>query len=128
MALLGEHILVATGDFNYSQVEAGQIRLLFLIAEERSPEYPQTPILKDLGYDFPAPYYACVAAPKGVPDGIARKVEDAFAKASKEPAFLAGMKKLHLPVVYHNSEEIGNYVVRNYDAFAKLLKDIGLAK
>ena len=127
-ALLGGHILIGSGDFSYSQVEAGHFRVLLLFNDEKSAEYPHLPILKDLGYDFPAPYYACVAAPKGIPEGIARKLEDAFAKATKEPAFLEGMKKLHLPVVYHNSKEIGNYGVRNYDVFAKLLKDIGLAK
>jgi len=127
-ALLGGHILIGSGDFNYSLVEAGKIRVLLLFNEEPSAEYPNVPILKDLGYDFAAPYFACVAGPKGLPEGIARKLEDAFAKASKEPAFIEGMKKLHMPVVYRGSKEITNYVVRTHEAFAKLITDIGLAK
>lgn len=127
-ALLGGHIMIGSGDFNHSLVEAGQIRVLALFREERSAEYPNIPILKDLGYDISAPYYGCVAGPKAIPEGIVKKLEDAFAKASKEPAFIEGMKKLHFPAVYRGSKELGDYVARNYEVFAKLLKDIGLTK
>ncbi len=128
IALLGDHVMIGSGDFNHSLIEAGQIRLLALFREEPSVEYPNIPILKDLGYDISAPYYGCVAGPKGIPEGIMKKLEDAFAKASKEPAFIAGMKKLHFPAVFRGSKELGDYVTRNYDVFAKLLKDIGLTK
>jgi tripartite-type tricarboxylate transporter receptor subunit TctC len=127
-ALLGGHILVATGDFNYSQLEAGEIRLLLLIAEERSPEYPQTPILKDLGYDIPAPTFLNIAGPKGLPAGIVKKLEDAFTKAMKEPGFIKGMKDLRLTIAYRNDREMDDYVARNFEAFSKLLKEIGLVK
>ncbi len=127
-ALLGGHILVGTGDFNYAQLEAGQIRLLLLIAEEHSPEYPNTPILKDLGYDIPAPTFLNVAGPKGLPQEIVKKLEDAFTKAMKEPEFIKGMKNLRLTIAYRNNIEMDEYVSRNYDAFSKLLKDIGMIK
>jgi tripartite-type tricarboxylate transporter receptor subunit TctC len=127
-ALLGGHILVGTGDFSYSLLEAGQIRLLFLIAEERSPEYPQTPILKDMGYDIPAPTFLNIAGPKGLPEGIVKKLEDAFTKAMKEPAFIKGMKDLRLTIAYRNNIEMDDYVAQNYEAFSKLLKEIGLIK
>jgi tripartite-type tricarboxylate transporter receptor subunit TctC len=128
VALLGGHILVATGDFNYSQLEAEQIRLLFLIGEERSPDYPQTPILKDLGYDIPAPTFLNVAGPKGLSEGIVKRLEDAFTRAMKEPAFTKGMKDLRLTVAYRNNKEMDDYVARNVEAFSKLLKEIGLLK
>lgn len=127
-ALLGGHILVGTGDFNYPLLEAGQIRLLFLIAESRSTDYPQTPIIRDLGYDFPAPTFLNVAGPKGMPEEIVKKLEDAFTKAMKEPAFIKGMKELRFAMIYRNSKELSDYVAQNYDAFAKLLKEIGLIK
>ncbi len=125
-ALLGGHILFAAGDFNYSLIESGKARLLLLFREERAAEYPQTPILKDVGYDFPVPTFICVAAPKGLPDGIARKLEDAFTRAMKEPGFIKGMKDLRLPVVYRNSKDLNAYVAQNYETYRKMLKDIGM--
>ncbi len=125
-ALLGGHILVATGDFNDPLLEAGQIRLLFLIAENRSTDYPETPVLRELGYDIPAPTFISIAGPKGIPEPIAKKLEDAFTKAMKEPSFIKGMKDLRLPIVYRNSREMNEYVANRYEVFEKVLKEMGL--
>jgi len=124
-ALLGGHIVFGTGDFNYSLLEAGQIRLLLLLREERSSEYPKTPILKDLGYDdIPAPYYLGICGPKGIPDGIVLKLEDAFKKAMNTQAYIDGMKELRLPIVYRDHRALDDYVARNYELFGQIVKDI----
>jgi len=127
-ALLGGHILFSASGFNNAQIEAGQTRLLLLFSEDRRIEYPQTPVLKDLGYSFPSPMFLNVAGPKGLPREIVKKLEDAFTKAMKEPGFIKGMKDIQLPVVYRNSQELTDYVAQSYEVFAKLLKELGLAK
>jgi tripartite-type tricarboxylate transporter receptor subunit TctC len=128
-ALLGGHILFAAGDFNYSLIESKDARLLLLFREERAAEYPEIPIVKDIGYDFPIPTFICAAGPKGLPDGIVKKLEDAFTRAIKEPAFIKGMKEdLRLPIVYRNSKDLNAYVARNYDVYGRMLEDMGLKK
>lgn len=129
IALLGGHILIGSGNFNPSLLEAGQIRLLLLFRETPSAEYPNIPCLKDLGYNnISTPYYTSVTGPKGLPEGIVKKLEEAFTKVTKEPAFIKGMKDLDLPIEYRNSKEMGEYVAHNYEAFSKLFKEIGLIK
>jgi len=128
-ALLGGHILFAVGDFNYLLIEGGEARVLFLFREERAAEYPDTPIPKDFDYDFPFPTFICIVGPKGIPDGIVGKLEDAFAKAMKEPTFIKGMKEdLRLPIVYRGSKELSDYVAYSYEAYGKMLKEMGLMK
>lgn len=126
IALLGEHIMFGAGDFNYSLFESGQIRVLLISKEERSEEYPKIPIPKDFGYDVPCPMLNCVTGPKGLPEGIAKKLEDAFTKGMKDPTFIKGMKDLRYPIVYRNSKELSDYVAFNYEAMTKALKEIGL--
>jgi tripartite-type tricarboxylate transporter receptor subunit TctC len=128
VALLGGHIMVGTGDFNYPLIESGEIRLILLIAEKRSPYYPDIPILKDLGYDVPAPTFLNITGPKGLPDEIVKKLDDAYSKAMKEPAFINGMKDFRFTIFYRNGKELDEYVASNYDAFAKLLKEQGMIK
>ncbi len=129
MALLGDHIHFAAGDFTYSLLEAKKIKLLMVLKEEHSEEYPKVPILKDLGYGHvPFPSYASIAGPRGLPEGIVKKLEDAFTKAMREPAFIKGMKDLQIPVVYRNSKGMEEYVAHNYELFGKLLKEMGLTK
>jgi tripartite-type tricarboxylate transporter receptor subunit TctC len=127
-ALLGEHIQFAAGEFSYPLVEAGKTRMLLLLSGKRSGEYPQVPLTKDLGYDIPCPSFVGVGGPKGLPDEIVKKLDEAFAKAIKEPAFEKGMKELHVNVLYRNSKELTEYVTSNYEFFGKLLKERGLAK
>lgn len=128
MALLGGHIHFAAGDYTHSLIEAGQIRLVVILREERSVEYPDVPIIGDLGYDIVVPWFGSVACPRGVPDGIVKKLEEAFTKAMKEPAFIKGMKELRDPIVYRNSKEMNEYVARGYSYMEKMLKDLGYTK
>ena len=125
-ALLGGHLLAAAGDFGYSLVESGETRVLLLFKEERSNEYPQIPILKDLGYHFPYPMIIGIITARAVPDGIVKKLDEAFSKAMKEPGFINGMKELRLPIQYRDSKELDAYVAQNYEFYLKLFKEMGL--
>lgn len=128
-AVLGGHVLVGvTGSLNHSLLEAGQTRLIFLVAERRSAEYPNIPTLKDLGYDIPTPTALNIAGPKDMPEDVVKKLEEAFTKAMKEQAFIKVMKDLHITVFHRNSKELTDYVAYNYELFGKLLKEVQVTK
>ena len=127
-ALLGGHVFLIVGEFNYSLLEDGQIRVLLFLGEKHSDEYPQIPILKDLGYDIPCPVYNGIAGPKGIPDEITKKLEEAFTKGMKEQAFMKGMKDLHVTILHRGSKELTEYATYNYELFGKFLKEMGLTK
>lgn len=127
-ALLGGHIDFMSGVFLFPLLEAGQTRLLLVLGEKRYDEYPDGPTLKDLGYDMPTPTFINVAGPKGIPEGIANKLESVFTSAIKKPAFIKGMKDARLTIVYRNSRELSDYVTKNYNFFSGLLKEMGFAK
>jgi tripartite-type tricarboxylate transporter receptor subunit TctC len=127
-AVLGGHITFCGGDFNYSLIESNQLRLLAVTSERRSPEYPDVPTLKELGYETPCPVFLGILAPKGIPDDAAKKLEEVFARALKEPGVVKGMKELRLTILYRNGKEFTDYVAHNYEVFGKLLKEMGLVK
>jgi tripartite-type tricarboxylate transporter receptor subunit TctC len=128
-ALLGGHIMVACGDFGGSSlVNSGDVRFLMMMREEKSQEYPNVPILQDLGYNIPYVMIMSVITARAVPDPIVKKLDDAIAKAMKEPTFLSGMKDLHLPVMYRSGKELDPYIAKNYEYYSKLLKELGLIK
>ena len=127
-ALLGGHLVFVVGDFPYALVEAKKVRLLLLLKERPLPDYPNVPILKDFGYTFPFPTHLMICAAKGVSDGIANKLEDAFTKAMNQPGFIKGMQELHLSIHHRNSKELTAYVAENYEMFGKILKERGLVK
>jgi tripartite-type tricarboxylate transporter receptor subunit TctC len=128
-ALLGGHIMAACGDFGGSSlVNSGDVRFLMMLKEEKSAEYPNVPILKDLGYDIPYPMNFAIIAPKAVPDAIIKKLDDAVAKVMKEPSFLKGMKDNRFPVGYRGSKDLDVSMAKNYEYFKKVFTEMGLIK
>jgi tripartite-type tricarboxylate transporter receptor subunit TctC len=85
-------------------------------------------LVKDLGYDIPCPVYNGIAGPKGIPDEITKKLEEAFTKGMKEQAFMKGMKDLHVTILHRGSKELTEYATYNYELFGKILKEMGLIK
>ncbi|WP_088227608.1 tripartite tricarboxylate transporter substrate binding protein [Desulfosporosinus sp. FKB] len=96
----------------YSQVKAGNLRALALYADKRSDLLPDVPTLKELGVDMVAGSSRGYSAPKGIPDAVKKKLEDAFAQMAKDPAFQKGLHDAALPA----DIKIG-------DDYAKYLKD-----
>ena len=130
VAVMGGHLDIAVGDLTPSLIEGGQTRPLVLWKREKGfDEYPEVPTLKDLGYDIPSPsFYQGVQGPKGIPEGILRKIEEAFTRAMKEPAFVKGMKDLRTLISYRDRKELGAYVANEFEVYQKFLKELGIIK
>lgn len=126
--LLGGHIDFIIDAIVYPMVEAGMVRMLLMLNDQPAEEFPNIPTLKSLGYDIPTPMILSIAGPTGIPDGILKKIEDAFTKGMKEPGFIKGMENLRIPVLYRNSKDLGNYWTQSYDTYEKILKEMGLIK
>ena len=127
-ALLGGHVMFSAGEVNASLLEAGELRLLLLFTEQRLPEYPQVPVLKELGYKTSYPSLLAVMGPKGMPPGVLKKLEDAYTTASRQPKVIKGMSEMHLSMVYRNSRELTDYVIRNHELYGQMIKEMNLGK
>lgn len=77
-------------------VRDGQMRPLWVYLDKRSPEFPDTPTVGELG--FPKLRVLAsrrvVAAPPGVPADVAEKLRKAFVAATKDPGVQASFEKM----------------------------------
>jgi len=64
-----------------STVKAGTVRPLAVCSLERVATLPETPTMKELGYDVVLPAWYTVFAPKGVPEETLRVLEEKFIEA-----------------------------------------------
>ena len=73
-ALLGGHIAVSTSgaDEVKQLADAGEVRILAVVSDERVAGFPDVPTIAEAGYPVDAPIYDWrgVAAPKGLPDDV----------------------------------------------------------
>jgi tripartite-type tricarboxylate transporter receptor subunit TctC len=88
-ALLGGHIMASGGAAaGYApHVQAGSLRVLAAYSEERLEDFPDVPSFAELGYPRPPRLWIFLYGPKGLPEPIVTKLEDAFGKAAQSPAF-----------------------------------------
>ncbi|MFZ2447115.1 MAG: tripartite tricarboxylate transporter substrate binding protein [Syntrophobacteraceae bacterium] len=123
-ALLGGHV-----DFMGSNpagikpyVKSGHVRMLVSGSYERHSDLT-VPTLRELGYDFDQISWNALGAPKGIPPYVKKRLDDALAKAVKDPEFIKIMNNLDTPVDYHNGEEYKELITKYYKLYGEILKD-----
>ena len=80
------------------------------------------PTLKELGFDLVSFTLTGIVGPKGLPEPIAQKLEEAFAKARTDPAFQEMLLKMTLLPQFDTGKNYENRVVNSYDLIGKFLK------
>ncbi|MCB0686877.1 MAG: tripartite tricarboxylate transporter substrate binding protein [Saprospiraceae bacterium] len=68
--------------------QAGQVKTLAVMADERLQKFPQVPTLKELGIDWQSSGWVSVCAPKDLPEDIKTKLETAIKAAMEDPEFV----------------------------------------
>ncbi|MCF4113189.1 MULTISPECIES: Bug family tripartite tricarboxylate transporter substrate binding protein [Dethiosulfovibrio] len=128
-ALLGGHVdsLLATISENKSLIEAGDLRPLFVLSEEKSPFLPDVPTLIDLGYNVTG----CLGtrgiwAPASTPRPIIDKLEAAFMKAAQNKGFQDVFRQgMSIDPVAWNSAATKAWIEKNSPYYGMLLEKYG---
>jgi len=87
-AVLGGHVDVGVAVFGTMRelVRAGKLVALALAADQRDPQFPEVPTLKEKGLGEAAiNLWAGLWAPRGTPRPIAEKIAEALERAAKDP-------------------------------------------
>jgi tripartite-type tricarboxylate transporter receptor subunit TctC len=120
--MMGGHVSMVATDFSPSLYKAKKMRTLALFLSERWSEHPDIPTLEELGYKVPFPYFVGVGAPKGVPEPILKKLEEAFTKAYQDAEFSQGMKSMGiLPAYYRNRKDFSSFIAKSYEEMGKFI-------
>jgi len=88
-AVLGKYVDVALqGPSEYNElVKAGKLKVIASASHYRLPWFPDTPTIKEQGFDFGITGIIGVAAPKGIPEYAKVKLEAAIHKAVSSAEF-----------------------------------------
>ena len=121
-ALAGKHIdfaAVATTS-SLPLVKAGKLTALVVLANEKDIAYPNVPLAKDLGYNFPImPMLRGADVPPKTPPAVVKKLEDAFVKALKEPEYLAWTQKRMMVIAPLSGTEYGKAILKQQQEVEK---------
>lgn len=114
-AILGGHVDVNfsnVGDTNIAH-RNGDLKIIAVMAPERSEFIPDVPTLEELGYSGVISWSARgIAAPKGIDPVQLEQLQEAFVKGMQDPEHLAKMEEMGLMVD-----------IRTGDAYREMLEE-----
>lgn len=130
-ALMGKHVdFVAGSGSHIPLVEQGQFReLVTFHADERDPNRPDIPVMKDLGCPPTNPASGMiVVAPAGLPDDIASTLEAALKQVAETPDFKQLLVKYNLPYAYEDGATVQSKFPAEIVWYTQYFKEVGLLK
>ena len=107
-------------------VEAGSIRALAVLGEDRVPALPNVPTSKEQGFpELDCGSWGALVAPKGTPEPIVRKLADAPSQALEAPALKErfGQIGVGIPSKERRSIEfLRDYLPKDIDRWTKVVR------
>ncbi|WP_414472660.1 Bug family tripartite tricarboxylate transporter substrate binding protein [Microvirga sp. M2] len=128
LSLLGGHMDVAimTPSSGLSQVESGDIRLLGISTEERSPFFPNVPTFKEQGYDIVDSVWRGIAVHGKTPDDVMGKIQEAIDKVEASQDWLEFQKREKQENINLGEQAYTQLVQRQLATQGEFLKSVGL--
>jgi tripartite-type tricarboxylate transporter receptor subunit TctC len=128
-ALLGDHVnfCVGAGE-SVPYIKDGTIRILANLSEKRVKAWPNVPTLRELGYDNFNESVFMFSAPKGTPQYIIEKLQNAFHKVMDDPEFAAVMAKVEFEPSYRNAADTRKYLDDANKRIGQMVQELKLPK
>jgi tripartite-type tricarboxylate transporter receptor subunit TctC len=128
-ALLGGHIHAWSAAGSHVQmVKDGTVRLMVSFNQTRMKAAPDVPTIYELGLmgNLSLGTPLVIIAPKKLPEPLSKKLEDAFLKAMKEPAYLDYLDKVLFPPVFAGGKETTEQMVIKSKGWGELVRITGI--
>jgi tripartite-type tricarboxylate transporter receptor subunit TctC len=125
-ALLGGHInaVSVSPPEGIEHVKAGKLKIIALFAEKRFELFPDVPIVKEQGVDFVMGQWRGLAASKGTPPDVIKKLHDTFKQGMDDPVFIKNAKDMVVNLSYLGPEDLGKLMASDHEFYGKLVKEI----
>lgn len=128
------HLDVASGNSTFSTasmaeatslIAAGKLQPLAVMSSERLKGFPDTPTLKEaIGSDWTYSVEHGVAAPKDLPDDIAKRLIAALGKVIQSDEFRDAMAKRSIEVAWQPGDDYRKTMAKDLEETARILKQI----
>lgn len=126
-ALVGGHVdavTVSPGEVR-TQVEAGLVKVLGIMAEERLPSSPDVPTFRELGHDVTFGTWRGLAVPKHTPEPVRQRLIDGFGRAMRSGEFTGIARRGALNLAFADAAEFTAQVDARSHQVAELMRELG---
>lgn len=107
-------------------VKAGKAKLLAVADNERHPDFPDVPMLKEIWPEADAVSWGGLYAPAGTPDAIVRRLSEEIRKIAKDEAVKKHMLALAIRPAGSTPEELAALLKKDFERYGKLVRDLNI--
>ncbi|MDG2170797.1 MAG: tripartite tricarboxylate transporter substrate binding protein [Opitutales bacterium] len=128
--LLGGHIdaVCCSVPEAISQIEAGQLRTLAVMSEDRLLDYPDMPTAKESGINWVAVGWRGLAVPKGTPEPILQTIREACERIITSPEYDDFMKKNGFSTEIRTGDAFSQFLADQDSQWKTVIEAAGYAK
>ena len=128
-SILGGNIMAAADSTGFApQVEAGKLRVLNTWGEARLARFPDAPTLKELGLGLVQNSPFGIAAPRGTPPAVVKRLHDAFKQAMEQASYTAVLAKYDMVPMYMSTTGYSRFAQETFVREKALVEKLGLLK
>ncbi|MCB1468651.1 MAG: tripartite tricarboxylate transporter substrate binding protein [Rhizobiaceae bacterium] len=112
-----------------AMIDAGQVKSLAVLADERLGAFPDVPTVKEaIGTEWAGGTWRGIVAPVGIPDEAKEKLIKAVDAAWHSDEFQNFMKDRGFGVIYLSDAEFGEYLATQHERNGEIMGLLGLRK
>lgn len=130
VALLGGHIDAAIQGPSdvVPHLTAGKLKMLLAVNDNRWDILPNVPHMMEKGYDFSTFSLLSIWGPKGLPESIRARLENAMQKALKDPSLVEASQKFQTKLRFMGGREYTKLLGEKFEGYRKIVKDLDLVE
>jgi len=123
----GDTVAVWSGSSNAAQIKAGRLRPLAVSGAHRSAQYPELPTIGEFYPGFESSIWLGLFGPANIPEPTLTKLRAEIRKVLESPDVKQKMNAAGgLDPYLTTPEEFAALIRRDYEKYAKVVKDIGI--
>jgi tripartite-type tricarboxylate transporter receptor subunit TctC len=109
-------------------LEAGRVKSLAVMSEERNPAFPDVPTLKEAtGLDWTVAAWRGIAGPKDLPQEVSDKLVPLLEQIWQSQEFRDFMAQRGFGVVWRDPEGFRQWMAESDESLGNVMKAVGLA-
>jgi tripartite-type tricarboxylate transporter receptor subunit TctC len=112
---------------NKAMIEAGRARALAVMAEQRLPNFPDLPTLREQGVDFTMSAWRGIAGPEGLPEDVVSELSCHLDEIVHGPAYAEFMNTAGFGIEWRGPQEFGTFMVEQDAEKGEIMRAAGLA-
>ena len=95
---------------------------------QRAAQFPETPTMREAGYDLDFDIWTAIYAPAGTPEPLLARYEAGCERMLRSPAVVAGLTRVDMNIRWRNRVELGRYMREEDAKYRTLIESGGLRR